>query len=87
LYIQSFCENNITSNSSFSWWGAFLYKNVNKKVIMPSLWFGYRFKESVKDLRPPSYLIIKNRYSLILFLKSLYQVINEKVIFLKNKNG
>jgi len=87
LYIQSFCENNITSNSSFSWWGAFLNKNVNKKVIMPSLWFGYRFKESVKDLRPPSYLIIKNRYSLILFLKSLYQVINEKVIFLKNKNG
>ena len=86
LYIQSFCDNNILSNSSFSWWGAYLNKNTNKKVIMPSLWFGYRFKVDVKDLILPSYIVIKNRYSLILFLRSLGQVINEKKMFLKKAN-
>jgi hypothetical protein len=86
LYIQSFCDNNILSNSSFSWWGAYLNDNNNKKVILPSLWFGYRFKVDVKDLILPSYIVIKNRYSLILFLKSVVQVINEKKIFLKKAN-
>lgn len=40
LYLMSLCENNITANSSFSWWGAWLNLNKNKKVIMPKLWFG-----------------------------------------------
>lgn len=86
LYIQSFCNNNIISNSSFSWWGAYLNDNNSKKVIMPSLWFGYRFKDHVRDLILPSYIVIKNRYSFILFLKSLFQLINEKIIFLKKRN-
>lgn len=39
LFMMSFCKNNIMSNSSFSWWGSWLNKNPNKKVIAPSLWF------------------------------------------------
>lgn len=33
------CEHNICSASTFAWWGMWLNRNENKKVIFPKLWF------------------------------------------------
>lgn len=40
MYLMSKCNDNILANSSFSWWGSWLNENENKKVIIPSKWFG-----------------------------------------------
>jgi len=40
LWILSLCKHFVISNSSFSWWGAYLSLNENKIVIAPETWFG-----------------------------------------------
>jgi hypothetical protein len=55
LYMMSLCKNNIVANSSFSWWGAYLNENPNKKVIAPQQWFGPKCKHNYKDIVPDSW--------------------------------
>ena len=40
LCMMSLCSDFIIANSSFSWWGAWLCTNPNKRVVAPSKWFG-----------------------------------------------
>lgn len=40
MYVMSLCDNNIIANSSFSFWGAFLNKNKEKKVVCPHDFIG-----------------------------------------------
>ena len=56
---MSLCQNNIIANSTFSWWGAWLNQNINKKVIAPSKWFGpLKINHNTQDLIPEAWEII-----------------------------
>ena len=39
LFLQSKCNHNIISSSSFSWWGAYLNNKENRKIVGPKQWF------------------------------------------------
>ena len=39
MQLMSLCQHNILSNSTYSWWGAFLNRNQSPIVICPEIWF------------------------------------------------
>lgn len=58
LCLMTMCSDAIIANSSLSWWGAWLQKNPNKKIITQSPWFGERLSfNNTKDLIPESWIV------------------------------
>lgn len=39
MQLMSYCHHNVISNSTYSWWGAFLNKHEDRIVICPRAWF------------------------------------------------
>jgi hypothetical protein len=59
LLLMSLCDNFIIGNSTFSWFGAYFSKHINKIVLYPSIWFGPALKtHDTKDICPESWIKI-----------------------------
>ncbi len=63
LALLSLCDHHIIANSSYSWWGAFLSKNKDKKIICPTNWLKTYHPSSWINGRyfPPTWTNIDNR--------------------------
>lgn len=62
LYLMSQCSDFIIANSSFSWWGAWLSKSINKTVCTPDpkIWFGPNNAHlDTSDVVPDAWTIVK----------------------------
>lgn len=56
MYMMSRCKHNIISNSTFSWWGAWLNNNDKKIVIAPKYWTNSGIKSA--DFCPDKWFFI-----------------------------
>lgn len=71
FYLQSLAANNVISNSSFSWWGAWLNARADKKVFYPVPWFGPHYSHyDTSDLCPDTWIALPNRTPLYYRMKS-----------------
>jgi len=57
MRLMMHCQHNITANSSFSWWAAWLNKNPDKIVIAPKQWFNEPGVDT-SDVIPESWIKI-----------------------------
>ena len=74
--IMQNCKHNIISNSSFSWWAAWLNNNKNKIVVAPSQWINDN-NINYSDLIPPGWIKIDN-------IKTYYILFPNMLQWLKN---
>jgi hypothetical protein len=62
LWLLSLCDHYVISNSTFSWWGAWLSRNKDKVVVSPSTWFGPDVAENPRDIWCDGWIKIDTRW-------------------------
>ena len=55
MMLMSACRVNITANSSFSWWGAYLNQRTDKVVIAPAKWIN---KKMANPIQMPEWILL-----------------------------
>lgn len=73
LYIQTACNHNIISNSSFSWWGAYLNRHLEQVVIAPHRWYGMSANIDTSDLLPKEWLVEQCTYEPSVLFKAIFK--------------
>ena len=59
MYLMACFDHNIIGNSSFSWWSAWMNKNIDKKIVAPSKWFGDKNKnDEIKDIYDEGWFVL-----------------------------
>ena len=58
MLLMSVCRHNIIANSTFSWWSAYINKNVDKIVCYPEKWFVK--PKNLSELFPKKWNMIEN---------------------------
>ena len=65
--LLSLCPNIIISNSTFSWWAAYMNPHMRKKVVAPSLFYGPNYKywprKDFSSLYPKDWIIVPVAFS------------------------
>ena len=59
LYLMTECKNVVMTNSTFSWWAAYLNRHNDKIIIVPERWYNVA-PYNYQDVYYPSWIKIKN---------------------------
>jgi len=63
MWLMSLCDNFVISNSSFSWWGAYMSRNPNKIVVAPETWYGPRGPATWKEIYCEGWIVLPTYYA------------------------